>query len=700
MLARKFWSSIFRIYLAFITCAPELHPKWRFFCQPVITENKIVCTTPECKERAQMYLKNMVSSVNPCDDFYEYACGKWELQNPRPPYMQEWTVYSVLTTKAMHQTRGMLENELKRTPAGDLYQTCLNMPHLSRAKAEFLQKYLKGEYSLPVFHKADRAKIEQSTRWWMIDNHFVQISGESALFDACFKANTKTKNEPLLDLRDLHSPYGSLLSVTRWNTESMDNYKMFLYTLIQRIAPRNVQVTRTSIGKEIHKVIDFRKRIQKIIVAEDEETYYPYNPVTIKELQRWYDILTKKPGQIKWLHTIRSLYGETAGSKVHSGVIVNVNRKLYFVKLAELLDATSENTIISHIILYFLERHIEIDDALKSILNKIISQDDSSTGIIRYSPERWIYCIKNNNLRSTIGKQYVRKYLLEQNRQQVLRLIKDVQEIVEIDVSECTWLNGALKEMALEKIRSSQSWVGYPVWYNDPDSRKDYKEMQMNPTIANVNYAGKRNLFLVNAAVLQDPLYNSVLPPFVQAATMGFIIGHEQYHAFDDNNIFYDYKGIDRSLMWSKRTDKDYESRKSCFLKQYTAYRIKELDNTCKRAECNGALTYNENLADTMGLKTAYKLHRRMIKLNNGNCDVLPGFEHLNCDQMFFLAFANTLCGVIPKENLRRHLRFSAHSVPRLRVNGAIANLKAFKKAFKCKTLSVLNPFKRCDLWI
>lgn len=43
-----------------------------------------VCLSPACIKTASMILTSMNASVDPCEDFYEYACGNWIKEHPIP----------------------------------------------------------------------------------------------------------------------------------------------------------------------------------------------------------------------------------------------------------------------------------------------------------------------------------------------------------------------------------------------------------------------------------------------------------------------------------------------------------------------------------------------------------------------------------------------------------------------------------------
>lgn len=75
------------------------------------SESRQLCETKECILAASSILKAMDQTVDPCTDFYKYACGGWERDTPIPPGYSMWDRIQELSYTNLHHLKDILGNQ-------------------------------------------------------------------------------------------------------------------------------------------------------------------------------------------------------------------------------------------------------------------------------------------------------------------------------------------------------------------------------------------------------------------------------------------------------------------------------------------------------------------------------------------------------------------------------------------------------------
>jgi endothelin-converting enzyme/putative endopeptidase len=102
----------------------------------------------------------MDRSVDPCVDFYQYACGGWQKRNPIPPDQTAWDVYGKMADdnraflrEVLEEAAAAPERDAVTRKIGDYYAACMDEATVEKAGAGPLQADLAAIAGVRSVHE-------------------------------------------------------------------------------------------------------------------------------------------------------------------------------------------------------------------------------------------------------------------------------------------------------------------------------------------------------------------------------------------------------------------------------------------------------------------------------------------------------------------------------------------------------------------
>ena len=315
-----------------------------------------------------------------------------------------------------------------------------------------------------------------------------------------------------------------------------------------------------------------------------------------------------------------------------------------------------------------------------------------------------------------VGQLYVKHYFSAAAKRDVLDMVKNIHQVLHNDLQTLPWMTPATRELALKKLALMEDRVGYPdKWWDyltlniargsyalnvlranqflvKRDLAKigkpvDRNEWEMSPQTINAYYNPSRNSINFPMGILQAPFYEAFAPTAVNYGRIGFVIGHEITHGFDDQGAQFDGHG-NLHDWWTAEDLKKFKAATQCIVNQFSTYRV------VGNLPVNGELVVGEATADLGGLTLAYRAFHASNAYKNAK--TINGFTP---DQQFFLGAAHAWANNMRPEKALNLITIDPHPPAMYRVNGSLANMPAFQAAFHIPDQSpMVNP-RRCVIW-
>jgi len=647
----------------------------------------------------------MDATVDPCVNFYQYACGSWLKHNPVPADHSSYGRDTEITDQNELVLKSILERAAaggsERSPneqkIGDYYATCIDQNAINQAGLKPLQ---------PVFERIDalQAKSELPELTGSLDNMGID-SFFSFSSDQDFKEATQQIAE--FDQPQLGLPEKGYYSRTDEDSAKLrEQYKAHIARMLTLTGE-----TPEKSAKDAETVL----RIETILAENSRSNVERRDPQSLYHKMPLSQFQNGTPG-----FDFARFLQVTHAPQVSS---LNVVEPAFFTGLNQLLATTDLDSLKT-----FLRW-----SAIRQIPETVLPQnlDEESFNFYGKTLEgeqeqqaRWKRCIHSVDgaLGEALGQVYVAERFSLKDKQRTLELTHDIEAAMEREIDQLSWMSDATKVRAKDKLHNVANKIGYPDKWRDYSSLKivrgdalgnveraeafeqqreinkigkpvDRSEWGMTPPTVNAYYSPQMNDINFPAGVLQPPYFDPSQNDAVNYGDAGGTIGHELTHGFDDEGRQFDAHGNLQSW-WTAEDEKKFSERADCIVKEYDGFIVDTL-------HVSGKLTLGENIADLGGIKLAYLAYLDRAQKTGIDLKQKGSAEYrgLTPEQQFFVAYGQGWCTNSRPENLKLRIQTDVHSPEEFRVNGVVVNLPAFQRAFSCKTGTPMAPAERCAVW-
>ncbi|BFZ14189.1 hypothetical protein BsWGS_17228 [Bradybaena similaris] len=672
--------------------------------------NATLCRLHECVAIADELLETMNSSRDPCQNFYQYACGGWLDQQFLNPQRTRVTTFAsdlplALTRKLFAEAATLSDLPTVRK-AKNLYESCIHFkdrtPHHYTAVVEALVE----RFSLwPLVCDL----CDGATFWLQASLKEAFILGVHLLFTLRADPSSFTDPENRMQRSKIYVGKPVLgMPFDRYEIFFLhESYRKIYAAKIVKEAEKFRSFNRTKATQDALEIVDVEVKLAML-----------YNSLTTKGETRIMTLqqLTTEYGQlINWSHFVSDLASspEIGITDITSEESVIVSDPEYLRRMVEYFTGLPRRIQANYFYWRIIDslQYVLIEDhrKLKYFLSEV-------TRLLSPYPYTELDCVKYvSEVFDLVVHRFLYTALTTDSTDTVGRIIRRMKSQFRNDVMELNWMGKDVKWDVIRKVNKIQTIFSFhensmnvavlesyfsDITVNNTDFManviqarrsafvRDFKNIrrtrEADPTALPhqflAEYSRRLDKLYLSPIVLHHPFYNNINYWSLVFAGFGSVVAQEIM------------RGLHTTRYWFHRSIvRLFRRNTQCLVNQYNSFYY----NITYR-NVDGALTLDSNIADVSGLKLAYRAYKAWAASLTPIVR-LPGLT-LSDEQMFFVKFAQMRCTKESYLDARSTLS-GKQSPDEFRVNGPLMNLPEFARAFNCPADSFMNPPNKCVVW-
>jgi putative endopeptidase len=639
-------------------------------------------------------LTAMNRAVDPCTDFFQFACGAWLATNPIPSDRPRWGRFDELQEHNYEILRRVLETaassgETATKKIGDYYTACMDEAAIEKRGAAPLEQDLRRIRALG--RVADLPGL-------LAGLHRI---GVTAFFTFGAEA----------DFRDAKT----VIAIADQGGLGLPDRDYYFRDDARSAAIRTRYVEHVATLAGLLGAADARAATaaQTVMRVETALAKAALDNVSRRDPSRIYHRVT--PAELQALTPSFNWSTYFRGVGAPPLQVINVTELDFFRTFGELLATTPLDDIKTYLRWQLI--HFDAPILSSAFVNENVRFYGETLRGTTELPPRWRRCVQytDTHLGESLGQAFVKETFGPSHKADMLDMVRDLESALERDIATLPWMTDTTKKRALTKLHAISNKIGYPDRWRDYEALRivrgdaagnahrahafefrrhvntigkpvDKTEWSMTPPTVNAYYHPLENNINFPAGILRPPFYSASADAGVNFGGVGAVIGHELTHGFDDQGRQFDAEG-NLNDWWTADDAKAFEERAACLVDQYGGY------TAVDDIRLNGKLTLGENTADNGGLRIALLAY---LASAGREARTLDGFTP---EQRVFLGWGQVWCENRRPEFERLQAQTNPHSPGRYRVNGVVSNMPEFQKAFSCKPDAPMVRANACRVW-